>query len=254
MPTCMTVDVEDWYDGMAQLGHRVDSRPSGTGLDVLTSILGSAHRPPGAPAPRLTLFVVGSYAPQISHHLRDFAAAGHELASHGPDHGTLPEDARQLENWLREGRERVEEVVELPIMGFRSPRFSLPGSMRIEEYREVLARAGFKYVSDRHFVGISSAVGELPVLEWRGVPIGGGSYQRMLPTAGVRSIVRRLSRDPSVLYYHSYDFGGILPSPRTDRSPAVLRYSLGRRRIETIFADVLATMGSVSCREALHGV
>ena len=254
MPVCMTVDVEDWYDGMAELGHAVDRRAAGPGLGALKEALPSASGTSGPPTACLTLFVVGKYAPQVAEDLRDMADGGHEIASHGPDHGVLPDDPAHLENWLREGRERVEEIVERPIVGFRSPKFAVPGSLKLEHYRELLARAGFQYVSDRHCVGSSSAVREIPVLQWRGIPIGGGSYQRLLPTRSVTAIVRRFNRGPTVLYYHSYDFGGVLPSLRENHSPAVLRYSAGRQRIQTIFSAVLSSMGSVACREALSVV
>ncbi len=252
MPACLTVDVEDWYQGMADLGHPV-RRPvaAGNGLDALLRLLRSV---PGSADARLTLFVVGTYAAQVATQLGELAAQGHEMASHGLEHRPLPEDARRLREWLRAGREAVEDVVQRPVSGFRSPRFAAPRSIGLEHYREVIAEAGFGYVSDRHRVGAPSPVHELPVLEWRRIPLGGGSYQRLFPTSAVRALVQRRGVEAPVLYYHSYDFGGVLPTIREDHSRQVLRYSLGRRRAETIFRSVLATAGSVSCQEVLDVV
>ncbi len=248
MPTCLTIDVEDWYDGMAELGHAlapVESGPSG--LEALRRLLLAR------PECRVTLFVVGKYAAEVGPDLRQLAEDGHEMASHGPDHGRLPEDATHLEDWLRRGREMVEEVVEVPVVGFRSPRFDVPESMGLDKYREILARAGFTYVSDRHCSGAGSPVKELDVFRWHGLPMGGGSYQRLLPTPTARALVER-TRRPAVLYYHSYDFGVNLPSPWSARSPAVLKQVIGRRRIPTIFDNVLRSVGSVSCEEAARAV
>ncbi len=251
MATSITVDVEDWYDGMAQLGHPVRSPSPGSGLGALRRLLSSEG---GSEPARLTLFVVGKYAPQVAGDLRALAGDGHELASHGPDHGRLPENAGRLEAWLREGRERVEDVVQRGIVGFRSPCFAMPASMSLARYREVLARAGFEYVSDRHRLGSSSPLPELPVLQWRGIPVGGGSYQRLLPTKAVTAVVQRLDSGCCVLYYHSYDFGHVLPRLRDDHSPAVLRYAAGRGRVPPIVAALLSARGSISCKEAAGAV
>ena len=251
MPTCLTVDVEDWYDGMAELGHPMaPAGPGRSGLEGLSRLLAD---PPAPETCRLTLFVVGKYAAEVRGPLRELAAAGHELASHGPDHGWPPDDPPRLEDWLRRGREMVEEVAERPVVGFRSPRFDIPASMSLDKYREILARAGFGYVSDRHSVGASSPVKELEVFQWKGLPLGGGSYQRLLPRPALRPLLRQAPR-PTVLYYHSYDFGAALPSPWSTRSPAVLKQVVARDRIPMIFSSVLRSFGSVSCQEAARGV
>jgi peptidoglycan/xylan/chitin deacetylase (PgdA/CDA1 family) len=248
---CFTVDVEDWYDGIAELGYRtIRADGESSGLEGLHDIL---SRTPTRAAPRITLFVVGKYVPEVRESLRELANEGHELASHGPDHGWPPEDPGALEDWLRRGREMVEEAVETPVVGFRSPRFDLPGSMSLERYREVLARAGYTYVSDRHRLGPGSPVGELPVFQWRGLPLGGGSYQRLLPKQSLRPLLREAG-GPAVLYYHSYDFGVTLPPVSSARSLGVLKQVVARSRIPKIFGHLLQSFGSVPCREVAHGV
>ena len=247
MAVCVTVDVEDWYDGMAEVGTVLSPPASApSGLEYLRELLVAT------PAARLTFFVVGKYCAEVAADLRQFAADGHEVASHGPDHGSPPEDARELEDWLRRGREMVEDVVERPVTGFRSPRFRIP-QVGLKRYREVLAAAGFRYVSDRHRVGAGSPVKELPVFDWRGLPLGGGSYQRLLPGGGLRPFLGHQS-EPTVLYYHSYDFGVPLPSALSNRSPAVLRQVIGRRRIPGVVRQVLSKAGSVTCAEVSDGI
>ncbi len=253
MAVCLTVDVEDWYDGMAEAGYVLPAPVGGpTGLETLSELLATTEgRAAGA---RVTLFVVGKYVDHVRPALKEFAAAGHELASHGPDHKVPPADPGLLEDWLRRGREMVEDVAERPVKGFRSPRFALPPGMALERYREILARAGYSYVSDRHRLAPGrSAVRELPVFRWKRFPIGGGSYQRLVPKQVLPPVLDR-NGQPTVLYYHSYDFGVTLPAPSSARSPEVLQQVLARGRIPPVFRYLLARAGSVSCAEVAHAL
>lgn len=240
---CLTVDVEDWYEGMAVLGCKIDrAKANGSGLDELARSLASRSA-------AVTLFVVGNYARAASKQLASFAANGHEIASHGPDHGRLPSDERKLRFWLRSGREMVEDVVQRPVLGFRAPRFEIPVGMELPAFRLAIADAGFSYVSDLNLLG-NGTLHELPVLQWHGVPVGGGSYQRLLPARSVRAITSRHDRT-AVLYYHSYDFGDELPGTRDIRSAATAAQVLGRSRIPTVFNSLLDASGSVTCEKAL---
>jgi len=139
---CVTVDVEDFYDGMAALGHDV-ARPPGPPRG-LGSLLERLEAQPGKP--KVTLFVVANYAPAVRAELAAFAAAGHEIASHGADHGRLPTGAAS--EWLRKGREVLEDLLGVSVRGFRSPRFDIPGDGGLPRYRDELAAAGYHYVSD----------------------------------------------------------------------------------------------------------
>ena len=86
------------------------------------------------------------------------------------------------------------------------------------------------------------------MFRWRGMPLGGGSYQRLLPKASLSPVLAGQA-EPAVLYYHSYDFGVPLPSPWSCRSPAVLKQVLGRRRIPGVVGRLLSDHGSVTCAE-----
>jgi peptidoglycan/xylan/chitin deacetylase (PgdA/CDA1 family) len=248
-PVCLTVDVEDFYEGIAVLGQPVPRPPSPrSGLAGLRDLLTAR------PKDRVTLFVVGRYAPDVAASLAELAQDGHEIASHGPDHGRLPRDARQLEAWLRRGRESLEDLIQHPVRGFRSPRFETGEQLGLARFREVIARAGFTYVSDRHCLGPTSPVSELPVLVWRGVPVGGGSYQRMAPRRLLEYTIGRAAEKgerPMVLYYHSYDFGATLPRLAEHPSVTLARQVLGRRRIQPRFVNLLQTYGSNCCGNVL---
>ena len=239
---CVTVDVEDFYDGMGVLGHAV-SGPRGAQGDLgeLHTLVSSVM-----PRPAITLFVVGSYAPKIRSALAEFVADGHEIACHGPDHGLLPADG--VVEWLRSGRLMLEDTMQIPITGMRSPRFDLPPGTSLAQYRDQIAEAGYAYVSDTSCMGASCPVRELPVLAWNRLPLGGGSYQRLVPWSVSAAAVRR-GPNPAVLYYHSYDFDGSLPGIGAIRSPALAKQLLGRRRITPIFRRMVQQFGSKTCAQ-----
>ncbi len=240
----LTVDVEDWYDGMGVLGERFP-KPEGavSGLSGLIDLLRGSKG-----SARVTLFVVGNYAATVAGELNDLVAAGHEIASHGPDHGRLPEDPTRLTEWLRTGRAVLEDLLQVPVRGFRSPRFDVPGSLGLERYRELVAEAGFAYVTDTSFLGDRSPIRELPVLSVRGLPLGGGSYQRLLPAPVVSRAVGR-GGGTAVLYYHSYDFGATLPGLGSIRSVAAAKQLVGRGRVARVFSSILARYGSKVCAD-----
>jgi len=238
---CVTVDVEDFYEGMEALGQHVPRPPRiEDGMMTVLSRLESQ-----ATKPRLTLFVVGRYAPAVQGALVAFAAAGHEIASHGPDHGAMP--SHDVVDWLRRGRDQLEQLLQVPVRGFRSPRFDVP-AVGLAAFRHQLAEAGYAYVSDTSMLGAGSPVREIPVLAWRGLRIGGGSYQRLLPFSALLAGVRQ-STGPAVLYYHSYDFDGTLPGLAAVRSPMLARQLLGRGRIAPIAWRITERFGSETCSD-----
>ncbi len=77
-------------------------------------------------------------------------------------------------------------------------------------------------------------------------PIGGGSYQRLVPLAVTSSVLDR-GTGTAVLYYHSYDFGATLPAAGSIRSLAMAKQLVGRRRVAKIFSIMLSRYGSQVC-------
>jgi Domain of unknown function (DUF3473)/Polysaccharide deacetylase len=244
---CMTVDVEDFHEGMAVLRQSL-VRPEESRFDLGRLASGLEAAPT---APKITLFVVAGHAERrasVRSALRELDAAGHEIASHGPDHGRFPES--EVVPWLRKGREMLEEMFGIRVRGFRSPRFDMAPHGDLIRYREELAEAGYEYVSDTHLLGTRSAVKEAPVLSWRGLRVGGGSYQRLMPLGAVAAAMKR-SRDPAVLYYHSYDFDQTVPGIGSVRSVAMTRQVLGRKRIARVFSSIAGRFGSQTCSDAI---
>ena len=93
-----------------------------------------------------TVFVVGELAREDPDLVARVAARGHEIGLHGADHTPLPEvgpDA--FRRVTAEACDRLAQLVQAEIKGFRAPIFSLvPESAWAPE---ILSELGFKYSS-----------------------------------------------------------------------------------------------------------
>ena len=109
-----------------------------SGLTGLADLLDGS--PDGDPT--VTLFVVGNYADAVATELDELVARGHEVASHGPDHGRLPEDPDGAGRVVARGAGRCSRTwSRRPVQGFRSPRFDMPGhASSLGRYRELWPR------------------------------------------------------------------------------------------------------------------
>ena len=91
------------------------------------------------------------------------------------------------------------------------------------------------------------------MLTAHGFPIGGGSYQRLLPAGAVDAALRSAD-GPAVLYYHSYDFGATLPSyevhPFAGRGQAIGGAWKDRRHVLSN-SQPLRKQGVWSCRTVI---
>jgi polysaccharide deacetylase family protein (PEP-CTERM system associated) len=171
-----------------------------------------------------TVFIVGEIARSHPDLVRAVAGAGHEIALHGLRHVALDEVGEgHLERELREGRELLEQVAQVPVRGFRAPIFSLtPGTAwAVESIRA----AGFAYSS-------SVLPAASPLHGWPGapripfcwengllelpcpvggagpllVPFLGGIYLRYVPLALARRFLRGMDgRAVAWSYSHPYD-------------------------------------------------
>ena len=232
----LTIDVEDWH----QLALRSTGDPGWARhrscaferqIETVLSVLGEL----GATA---TFFVLGATAERHPDAVATIAAHGHELGSHGYAHDRVFD---QGENEFRRDLQRSVELIEglsgRRPLGYRAPAFSI--NRGTPWAYEVLADMGFDYDSSqydsprvpRRLGGVPAApyrlrlasgraLWELPVAVWRvrgrAVPVGGGSYWRLLPAAVLRAALREAAETAShpVLYFHPYEW-----DPRPLRPP-----------------------------------
>lgn len=174
-----------------------------------------------------TFFVLGCVAERFPVLVREIAAAGHEIASHGFGHERLTNITREQ---FRQGIDRTKSLLEdlggVPVQGYRAPSYSVgPGTLWAHDE---LLEAGYRYSSSvvpiHHdlygmpeaprfaFFTARSGLLEIPVttVRWggRNWPCGGGGYFRLMPyrlfKQGLRRVNRR-ERAAGVFYFHPWE-------------------------------------------------
>ena len=181
----------------------------------------------GVPA---TFFVVGEIASSHPKLVRDIAAAGHEVGSHGWDHRRVHHfTPTTFLDDIRQSKDALEQASGTPVVGYRAPTFSV---VRETGWAvDALADAGLTYDSsvfpvrhDRYGVpaaprtpfiaeGITRSILELPPATLRAfgqnLPVAGGGYFRLFPPAAMNAGLAQLARvKPAVgmLYFHPWEF------------------------------------------------
>lgn len=187
---------------------------------------------------RATFFVVGELLREHPDLVRAIAGAGHEIGCHSMSHRPLWDmtpDTLRAE--LREFRSLWQSVCGgagcPPLLGFRAPTFSLV--QRTRWALDVLAGEGFAYDSSifpvaNYMYGVSGGplgvyrpsrddlrrhdangpLLELPMTAWQvgglRLPVSGGFYLRLLPTAVLVHALREVARQrPVVIYAHPWE-------------------------------------------------
>ncbi|HVT19251.1 MAG TPA: polysaccharide deacetylase family protein [Thermoanaerobaculia bacterium] len=141
----LTVDVEEWYHNCLVPAYvHPELRPAlPQELDRLLPFLLDMLAEAGATA---TFFVLGEVAERLPRRMREIAAAGHEVASHGYLH--LRACGRPLDAFrrdIRRSKTLLEDLLGEPVLGFRAPEWSL---RRLSSpLVPLVAEAGFLYDS-----------------------------------------------------------------------------------------------------------
>jgi|SRR5215471_14527755 len=196
---------------------------------------------------RGTFFVLGWVASRMPHLVREIAAGGHEVASHGSNHQFVyRQTAAQFREDVRTARERLEDLLGTPVRGYRAPYFSIVGSTPWAH--EVLAETGHTFSSSvfpgsNPRYGIphhpqeatlvttpSGSIWEFPIRTFAARVGCGGLYFRALPYAFFASWLGQLERSgqAAVFYLHPWETDpGI---PRAEGSLGLrLRHGIGLR-------------------------
>jgi polysaccharide deacetylase family protein (PEP-CTERM system associated) len=141
----LTVDVEEWYHTCLVPDYvHPEDRPDLTEeldwlLPELLAMLAEARC-------TATFFVLGEVAERLPRRIREIAAAGHEVASHGHIHVRACERTlKAFQSDVELSKEILEDVLGEPVVGFRAPEWSLRslGNSRLP----IVAEAGFLYDS-----------------------------------------------------------------------------------------------------------
>jgi polysaccharide deacetylase family protein (PEP-CTERM system associated) len=263
----LTVDVEEWYHTCLVPSYvRPERRPLlANELDRLLPELLEMLARSGRSA---TFFVLGEVAERLPRRVREIAAAGHEVASHGHHH--LRASDRTPEEFARDvasARALLEDLIGVPVDGYRAPEWSLRalGNCRLPR----LAAAGYRYDSSLAtypFAGHRGNPRRAARLSWPGGSIlefpplafGGplrlpaGSWTgRLAPTDWLVRAARAHAAEGGlpVFVVHPWELTG-LPTPGRLSGLARFIHETGRLRFRPRFADLLSSLPWTSLRRA----
>ena len=279
----MTIDVEDYYQVQAFAGcvsrHDWNNLPSRVerNTDRLLALFDRA----GTAA---TFFVLGCVAQRHPDMVRRIVAAGHEIASHGWEHILVHNQTPEaFAADIRKTKALLEDLVGSEVTGYRAATFSI--GKRTPWAFEVLAAEGYRYSSSiypvRHdlygmpdaprtpFRPNDGALWEIPMttlrLMDRNLPCSGGGYFRLIPYWLFRQALARVNRTErlrGIFYLHPWEIDP--GQPRIDAASRLSKFRhyvnlektearLSRLlrdfawdRMDRVYADILATPGTVS--------
>jgi polysaccharide deacetylase family protein (PEP-CTERM system associated) len=268
-----TVDVEEHFQVSALAPYVAradwDSLPSRVEASTRRILELMAER--GA---RGTFFTLGWVAERRPDLVREIAAAGHEVASHGYGHERVTElTPEQFRESVRISKSILEDTIGAPVFGYRAPSFSI---VRGSEWAlDILIEEGYAYDSSlypvrRHGYGFAGGerdphrltrpggvLDELPPATLRVfgelLPAGGGAYLRLLPPALVSRALTSAERRgvPATFYIHPWEVDPGQPRFAVSRSTRIRHYGgltrtagLLRRLLGAFeFQPIAATLG-----------
>lgn len=237
---------------------------------------------------RATFFLLGITAESSPALVEEIIARGHEVACHGYAHArAYDQDPGEFRRDVERSIETIEKMTGRRPLGYRAPAFSL--NLDTPWAHEILVDLGFGYDSsyydspriprrvrpipgDPYRLDLPSGreLWEFPLAVWRlgrwSLPVGGGSYWRILPARLIaRALHDRARTHPySVLYFHPYDFDPQLLRPRLPQSPTprqvlralhrVARANPGRKQVPRRLRVVGREFELLTYEDAYHRV
>ena len=224
---------------------------------------------------RATFFVLGWIADRYPDLVKEIAASGHEIGTHGYWHRLIyRQTSEQFTADLRRSLDAIARALKgPPPAGFRAPAFSI--TKRSLWALEILRDHGLIYDSsifplvahDRYGIGDADrfanktrcGLWEFPVstvrLGKQNWPVAGGGYFRLYPLSVTRWAIRRLNAEghPAVMYLHPWEF-----DPDQPRIPGVpwtsrFRHYVNLRKTESRLRALMGEFNYAPMREVFGG-
>ncbi len=273
-----TIDVEEYYQVSAFETHIPRSRWG----DFESRVVANMMELLGLLSERdvrATMFVLGCVAESHPTLIRELAAAGHEIASHGWDHRRITDqEPEEFRSSVRRTKGVLEDLTGVPVLGFRAPSFSLiPGR---EWALDILLEEGYRYDSslfpvrrsgygypggerDLHWLERSMGrLAEVPPATLRrlgtNIPAAGGGYLRLLPLWLIQSAFRDAERRgvPATFYIHPWEIDPDQPRLGAPWATRLRHYSGLKRaagRVRSLlrefrFQPIAATLDALQVR------
>jgi polysaccharide deacetylase family protein (PEP-CTERM system associated) len=195
-----------------------------------------------------TFFVLGLVGEQFPDLVRQIAARGHEVASHGYAHRLIYDQTpTAFRADIRRAKALLEDAAGCRVAGYRAPSYSItPRSLWA---LDVLLEEGYQYDSsifpihhDRYGIPVSErgpyiisrrggSLVEVPASTANvgplNLPVAGGGYFRILPYWWAKwgiARVNRSDRRPAVFYLHPWEIDPLQPRLRVGRLSAFRHY------------------------------
>jgi polysaccharide deacetylase family protein (PEP-CTERM system associated) len=232
---------------------------------------------------RATFFLLGMTAKNYPDLVQELLARGHDTASHGYAHRKVfRQTPDEFRSDIEESVAVIKELTGRAPRGYRAPAFSVNRDT-VWAYT-ILSELGFTWDSSQFdSPRIPRRLGPIPQTPYvlalpggarllelplailpmgreRGVPIGGGTYWRVLPKVVVGAALRR-GQATAALYFHPFEFDperlwASLPrgSSARQRATAVYRFARanpGRSRIRACLRRVARDFRLVSYEQEI---
>lgn len=264
----LTIDFEDWYQGLEiphtqWAGYEDRVVPAGRRLLGLLEEMGT----------RATFFVLGYVAEQHPEIVREIAAAGHEIGTHGYSHTLIYQQTPDLfRSEMDRSIKLLEDLTGKQVLGHRAPFFSITRDSLWA--LEVLGELGIRYDSSifpvlNYRYGIEDAprwpytlaagaqnLMEFPISTWkllgRNLPIAGGAYFRIYPYAFTRRAFRSVNGNgyPAVFYIHPWELDPEHPRIQLPRRISLTHY-FNLQKTEDRFRRLLRDFSFAPMKEVL---
>jgi len=205
---------------------------------------------------KATFFCLGWVAERQPDLIKEIAARGHEIASHGYDHQPVyRKTPKTFRADVKKTKQILEDLTGKPVFGYRAPTYSI--TKKTLWALEILAEEGYKYDSSifpiKHdLYGIPDAPRfpfnvntfthwniktlkrlnvnpcqrfiEFPITTLHifniNIPIAGGGYFRLFPYSFIKHALRHINlkeNQPFIFYLHPWEFDP--NQPRMNHAP-----------------------------------
>jgi polysaccharide deacetylase family protein (PEP-CTERM system associated) len=258
-PAAMSIDLEDWFqvENLRGVVPRASWRVSESRIERNTErllVLMEDRRV------HCTFFVLGWLAEFFPDLVREIAAAGHEVASHGYGHELVYHlSPRAFREDVKRSVGLLEDITGRKVRGYRAPSFSIT-----EWAPAILRNLGLEYdsslfptVAHDHYGTLSAVKTSAPIIEIlpgfheillstlrigrHHLPWAGGGYFRLVPYPLFAQGVRRVlaSGRPYVFYLHPWEIDPAQPRLRGLKPSQAFRHYHNLHRCEQRFVRLL---------------
>jgi len=273
MINLLTIDVEEWFHTSALESYIREDDWEGLPSRVVPQAARMLEILE-AGGVQATFFVLGWVAERYPALVRQIAARGHEIASHGYRHRLIYNLSPQVfRNYVTRSKKLLEDLAGQPVLGYRATSFSIVKSTFWA--LEVIKEAGFVYDSSIFPIGRHDLYGlpgsprfphlhgnglvEVPpsTLQWGGVraPFGGGGYLRLYPYGLTAWGIRRLNRQgaPAMVYLHPWELDPGGPMVREADRRTRFRQSVNLKKTAARLGRLLADFSWGPIKDYVRG-